>query len=77
MFPDQLKEVGMTAFELRGRLVQLEAERALTLGTELAQIRSYMADLEEEIEATHQLYVASAVVEITTLRGELFGAQVG
>jgi hypothetical protein len=36
-----------------------------------------MADLEEEIEVTRQLYVISAVSEIAELRAELFGAQYG
>jgi hypothetical protein len=36
-----------------------------------------MADLDEEIEATRQLYVISAVLEIASLRAELSGVQVG
>ena len=67
----------ITAVEVRGRLLQLQAERAETAGTELANIRSYMADLEEELEVTRQLYVISAVTEIAELRAELFGAQHG
>jgi hypothetical protein len=70
--PIQLKAV-----ELRGRLIQLTAERAETAETELARIPSYMADLEEEIEATRQLYIISAVSEIAELRAELFGAHQG
>ena len=70
--PIQLKAV-----ELRGRLIQLTAERAETAETELARIPSYMADLEEEIEATRQLYIMSAVSEIAELRAELFGAHQG
>jgi hypothetical protein len=67
----------MTAVEVRNRLVELEAERAHAQGSRLAGIDAYMADLEVEIEATRQLYVASAVTEIATLRGELFGREVG
>lgn len=74
MEPDHLH---IDALELRGRLIQLDAERAETAGTQLAEIPSYMADLEEEIEATRQLYVLSAVSEIAELRAELFGAQHG
>jgi hypothetical protein len=70
-------QTNITAVDIRGRLMQLQAEREMTLGTELAQISSYMADLEEEIEATRQLYVISAVLEIAELRAELFGAQQG
>lgn len=69
--------IQVNAVELRGRLIQLTAERAETAGTELANIRSYMADLEEEIEATRQLYIISAVSEIAELRAELFGAHQG
>jgi hypothetical protein len=69
--------VQLKAVELRGRLIQLTAERAETAETELAQIPSYMADLEEEIEATRQLYIMSAVSEIAELRAELFGAHQG
>jgi hypothetical protein len=74
MFNDLLE---MTAVEVRVHLAQLEAERALAVSTGVADIDAYMADLEVEIEATRELYVASAVTEIATLRAELSGAQVG
>jgi hypothetical protein len=77
MDPDQIKQVDLKAVDVRGRLIELQAERALTVGTGLADIPSYMADLDEEIEATRQLYVISAVLEIAELRAELFGAQQG
>jgi hypothetical protein len=77
MFPDQIKDVGPTAIEVRDHLTQLEAERALALTTELSGVRSYMADLDEEIEITRRLYTVSAITEIATLRAELFGAQHG
>jgi hypothetical protein len=70
-------ETHIKAIDLRGRLIQLDAERAETAGTGLADIPSYMADLEEEIEATRQLFVITAVTEIAELRAELFGAQHG
>jgi len=70
-------QIHIKALDLRGRLIQLDAERAESAGTELADIPSYMADLEEEIEATRQLYVITAVTEIAELRAELFGAQQG
>jgi hypothetical protein len=69
--------IQIKAVELRGRLIQLTAERAETAETDLAHIPSYMADLEEEIEATRQLYIMSAVSEIAELRAELFGAHQG
>lgn len=77
MVPDKPNTVGLTALEIHGHLAQLQAERALALGTGVAAIDSYMADLDEEIEATCQLFVSSAVTEIATLRAELFGAQHG
>ena len=77
MDPDQVNEPAITAVEVRGRLIQLQAERALTLDTGLADIPSYMADLDEEIEVTRRVYVMSAVLEIAALRAELFGAQYG
>jgi hypothetical protein len=74
MFSDLTEK---TAVEVRGHLAELEAERALAVSAGVADIEAYMADLEVEIEATRQLYVASAVTEIATLRAELFGAEVG
>jgi hypothetical protein len=77
MFPDQVNGEARTAIELQGRLTQLDAERALALRSELAGVDAYMADLYEEIETTRRLYVMSAVLEIASLRAELFGAQNG
>ena len=77
MEPHQPNQVHLTAVDVRGRLIQLDAERAATVGTGLDGIPSYMADLEEEIEATRQLYVIAAVTEIAELRAELSGAQQG
>jgi hypothetical protein len=67
----------ISAIDLQGRLIQLHAERSETVHTALAEIPSYMADLEEEIETTRQLYVLMAVTEIAELRAELFGPQYG
>jgi hypothetical protein len=69
--------IHIKAIDLRGRLIQLHAERSETAETALADIPSYMADLEEEIEATRQLYAMIAVTEMAELRAELFGAQYG
>jgi hypothetical protein len=77
MFPDQVNGGAQTAIKLQGRLTQLDAERALALRSELAGVDAYMADLYEEIETTRRLYVMSAVLEIASLRAELFGAQNG
>jgi hypothetical protein len=67
----------MTAPEARSHLTQLEAERALAHTTGLGAVPAYMADLEDEIEAWRSVYVAAAVTEIASLRGELFGRQAG
>jgi hypothetical protein len=62
---------------VRGHLLKLEAERALARDTGLAEVASYIADLDEEIALCRQLYVASAVTEIATLRAEISGPQIG
>ena len=67
----------MEAIEIHGHLVELETERRLAYSNGLSDVETYMADLEVEIKATRELYVASVVTEIATLRAELFGAQVG
>ena len=77
MFPDEIKELGVSAIEVREHLTQLQAERVLARGSELAEVRAYMADRDEEIEVTRHLYIMSAVLEIAGLRGELSGVQVG
>jgi hypothetical protein len=69
--------VERNAVEIRGHLLELEAERALAMSTPLSEVDTYMADLDVEIEATRQLYVASAVTEIATLRAELSGPFLG
>ena len=61
-----------TATDLREHLDLLHQERALALGTSLADDQAYMADLLEEIIATHA-YVGSAVIEIARLRARLHG----
>jgi hypothetical protein len=77
MTPDQINGAGSAALELQGRLIQLDAERALAVRSELAEVDSYMADLYQEIETTRELYVMSAVLEIASLRAELSGPQHG
>jgi hypothetical protein len=53
------------------------AERATAIGTGLAHNVMYMDDLEADVEAARGAYVGLAVTEIATLRGELFGPQIG
>jgi hypothetical protein len=77
MFGGHIEELDMTAAEMRGYLIKLEAERSLALDTGVAEIDAYIADLDEEIEFCQQLYVISAVTEIATLRAEMSGPLIG
>jgi hypothetical protein len=67
----------MSALDVRTHLNLLHAERALASLEGLAPDSPYMVDLEGEIEAAHGAFVATAVTEIATLRGELFGQDAG
>jgi hypothetical protein len=67
----------MFATEMHTQLQQLQAERALASIEGLANDAAYMADLDEEIAATHAAYVGAAVTEIASLRGQLSGLQQG
>jgi hypothetical protein len=67
----------VSALELRTHVLQLEAERALAVSMGLGENETYMADLDEELELRRHLYLAAAVTEIASLRGELFGPQLG
>jgi hypothetical protein len=75
--PDTTHSSNISALELRRHVIQLEAERALAIDSGLGAVEAYMADLDEELEHRRHLYVAAAVTEIATLRGELFGPQLG
>jgi hypothetical protein len=77
LFDRHIEELDMTAAELRGHLLKLQAERALALDTGVGEAALYMSDIDEEIELSRELYVASAVTEIATLRAEISGPQVG
>lgn len=70
-------DISARAIDIRDRLDELRAERALALLAGLGAVDSYMADLEEETAQTRECYLCAAVTEIATLRGELFGAQRG
>ena len=70
-------ENGMTAADARGRLELLNAERALALASGLDGNRTYLDDIDEEIEGVREAYVGLAVTEIATLRGELSGVLEG
>ena len=67
----------MTASEIHGRLDQLRAERAEARETGLDEVSLYMADLEREIAEYRLAYVAAALTEIVSLRGQVLGRQFG
>jgi hypothetical protein len=77
MHGEPIEQVAITASEARDHVAELEAERALAEVTGVAEIHSYISDLEEELELWRELYVISAVTEIATLRGELSGVLAG
>jgi hypothetical protein len=66
-----------SATDILHQLELLELERAAALDTALRDDVAYMTDLREEIVATRHAYVGSAVTEIASFRGQLFGPQVG
>ena len=67
----------MTAYDLHHQLLELQAERALAEETGVANIGSYMDDLERDIALSHAAFVGAAVTEIATFRGELSGRNFG
>jgi hypothetical protein len=67
----------MSAIEIHTHLQELQAERALASIEGLAMNAGYMADLDEEIEATTGAYIGAAVTEIASFRAELSGPRVG
>ena len=67
----------MSAFELHNQLLELHAERHLAEETGVANIGSYMADLERDIARSHAAFVGAAVTELATFRAQLSGPQYG
>lgn len=63
--------------QLRERLDQLLAERALASFAGLSGVPSYMEHLQHEIDCVHSSYVGMAVTEIATLRACISGPQYG
>jgi hypothetical protein len=63
----------MSAVDLHNKLLLLRAERALAKETGVSHIRSYMADLERDIERSHAAYVGAVVTEIASFRAQLSG----
>ena len=67
----------MTAYDLHHQLLELQAERALAEETGVANIASYMEDLERDIARSHAAFVGAAVTELASFRGELAGRNFG
>ena len=63
----------MSAVDLHNKLLLLRAERALAKETGVSNIRSYMADLERDIERSHAAYVGAVLTEIASFRAQLSG----
>ena len=66
-----------TASQLRTHLELLQIERATAGLTGLTAVRSYMEDLDGELQAARDAYVGAAVTEIASLRSALNGPLVG
>jgi hypothetical protein len=74
MFDEQFDVMTVSAVSARAHVVELEAERALAEATGVAQIESYIDDLDWELDAWRRVYVTAAVTEIASLRARLDGA---
>jgi hypothetical protein len=77
MYDEQMQYLAVTALLAREQLSALEAEQALAVITGLSEAKSYMRDLDDELETWRYLYVSSAVTEIATLRAMLDAPHVG
>ncbi len=67
----------MSTSELRQHLDNLRTERAYAEAVGLDHNDLYMNDLEVEYEAYTHAYVGSAVTELASFRGQLFGRPQG
>jgi hypothetical protein len=77
VFDDQMQYLAVTALMAKEHVSELEAERVLAVITGVAEIDSYMRDLDEELEVWREVYITSAVTEIATLRAQLDAPNVG
>ena len=66
-----------TALDALRHLEVLQEERALAHLTGLIHDADYVADLDDDIEASTHAYVGLAVTEIATFRAELDGPNFG
>ena len=67
----------MTVYEMHLQLGRLEDERRAAIDAGLGANVAYMRELEDEMAATREAYVGLGVTAIASLRGELFGVQLG
>ncbi len=67
----------MSAPDARLQLQRLQAERLDAVEAGLGDNELYMTDLATDIESSRVAYVALAVTEIASLRGQLSGPQQG
>jgi hypothetical protein len=67
----------MSPLEIRAHLQELAQERMSAAAVGLTADAAYMADLELEVLEYRLALVGAVVTEIATLRGELFGRNIG
>jgi uncharacterized MAPEG superfamily protein len=67
----------MSAHEVRLQLRRLTAERMDAIDAGLGDNVAYMRDLAEDLIAARAAYIGLAVMEIATLRAQLWGSQSG
>lgn len=67
----------MSPLEIRAHLLDLAEERVAAEQAGLTADRAYMADLETEIFQYRVALVGAVITEIASLRGELFGRNMG
>jgi hypothetical protein len=77
MTPDSGTIGPMSPLEIRARLQELAQERMSAEAVGLTADATYMADLESEVLEYRLALVGAVVTEIATLRGELFGRNIG
>jgi hypothetical protein len=77
MYEEDVQYLAVSALLARENVTKLEAERVMAVMTGVAEIPSYMRDLDEELELWRRLYVSSAVTEIAILHAQLDAPNVG
>ena len=67
----------MSPVEIRARLSELALERIAAQEAGLTADAAYMADLQAEVDEYRSALAGTVVTQIATLRGELFGRDLG